>query len=72
MKKIESFHKLEVEIVDIRRKAEKSKRFMKISTILDEILDSQRSNVKSGLGYNKEETHYEASTSKKHDVSPSF
>jgi hypothetical protein len=28
--------------------------------------------VNLGLGYNKEETNYEASTSKKHDVSPSF
>jgi len=39
----------------------------------NEILDSKRSpNDKSGLGYNKETTHSEASTSKKHDVSPSF
>jgi hypothetical protein len=46
---------------------------MNNSTILDEILDCQRSpNDKYGLGYNKEETHYEASTSKKHDASPSF
>jgi hypothetical protein len=46
---------------------------MNNSTILDEILDSQRSpNDKSGLGYNKEATHSEASTSKKHDVGPSF
>jgi hypothetical protein len=36
-------------------------------------LDSQRSpNDKSGLGYNKEATHFEASTSKKHEVSPPF
>jgi hypothetical protein len=42
---------------------------MNNSTILDEILDCQRSpNDKYGLGYNKEETHYEASTSKKHDA----
>jgi hypothetical protein len=46
---------------------------MNNSTILDEILDSQISpNDKSGLGYNKEATHSEASTSKKHDVGPSF
>jgi hypothetical protein len=46
---------------------------MNNSKILDEILNSQRSpNDKSGLGYNKEATHSEASTSKKHDVGPSF
>jgi hypothetical protein len=46
---------------------------MNNSTILDEILDCQRSpNDKSGLGYNKEATHSEASTSKKHEVSPSY
>jgi hypothetical protein len=46
---------------------------MNNSTILDEILDCQRSpNDKSGLGYNKEATHYEASTSKKHDAGPSL
>jgi hypothetical protein len=39
---------------------------------LNEILESQRSpNDKSGLGYKKEATHAEASTSKKHEVSPS-
>jgi hypothetical protein len=38
---------------------------------LDEILESQRSPYdKSGLGYKKEATHVEASTSKKHEVSP--
>jgi hypothetical protein len=42
------------------------------SLILDEILESQRSPYdKSGLGYKKEATHAEASTSKKHEVSPS-
>jgi hypothetical protein len=42
-------------------------------TILDEILDNQRSpNNKSGLGYSKEATHYEASSSKNRDVGPSF
>jgi hypothetical protein len=74
--KEESCHKLEAEVVDLRRKVEKSNthiKFMNNSTILDEILDSQRSpNDKSGLGYNKEATHFEASTSKKHEVSPSF
>ena len=46
---------------------------MNISTILNEILDSQRSpNDKSGLGYKKEATDVESSTSKKHEVSPSL
>jgi hypothetical protein len=48
-------------------------KFMNNSTILDEILDIQRSpNDKSGLGYNKEAIHLEASTSKKYEVSPSL
>jgi hypothetical protein len=39
---------------------------------LDKILESQRSSCdKSGLGYKGEDTHAEASTSKKHEVSPS-
>jgi hypothetical protein len=39
---------------------------------LDEILESQRSPCdKSRLGYKEEATHAEASTSKKHEVSPS-
>jgi hypothetical protein len=74
--KEESCHKLEAEVVDLRKKIEKSNnhiKFMNNSTILDEILDSQRSpHDKSGLGYNKEATHLEARTSKKHEVSPSF
>jgi hypothetical protein len=46
---------------------------MNNSTILDEILDSQRSpNDKLGLGYNKEAIHFEDRTSKKHEVSPLF
>jgi hypothetical protein len=46
---------------------------MNSSTILDEILDYQISpNDKLGLRYNKEETHSESSTSKKHEVSPSY
>jgi DNA repair exonuclease SbcCD ATPase subunit len=56
--KEESCHKLEAEVVDLIKKVEKSNthiKFMNNSTILDEILDSQRSpNDKSGLGYNKE------------------
>jgi hypothetical protein len=64
---------LEDEVVDLRKKVEKSNKFLNSSTILNEILDSQRSpNDKSGLGYNKEATHVEASTSKKLEVSPSF
>jgi hypothetical protein len=74
--KEESCHKLEAKVVDLRKKVEKSNthiKFMNNSTILDEILDNQRSpNDKSGLGYNKEAIHLEASTSKKHEVSPSF
>ena len=74
--KEESCHKLEAEVIDLRKKVEKSKthiKFMNNSTILDEILDSQRSpNDKSGLGYNKEAIHLEAIISKKNEVSPSF
>jgi hypothetical protein len=67
---------LEAEVVDIRKKVEKENthiKFMNKSTILDDILDSQISpHYKSGLGYNKEVSHLEASTSKKHEVSPSL
>jgi uncharacterized HAD superfamily protein len=74
--KEESCHKLEAKVVDLRKKVEKSNthvNFMNTSTILNEILDSQRSpNDKSSLGHNKEDTHLEASTSKKHNVSYSF
>jgi chromosome segregation ATPase len=74
--KEESCHKLEAKVIDIRKKVEKPNthiKFMNNSTILDEILDSQRSpNDKSGLGYNKEALHSEASTSNKHEVNPSF
>jgi hypothetical protein len=70
--KIETFCKLEDEIVDLRKKGDKSNKFLNSSLILDEILKSQRSPYnKSGLGYKKEATHAEASTSKNHDVSPS-
>jgi hypothetical protein len=42
------------------------------SLILDEILESQRSPYdKSGLGYKGEDTHAEASTSKKHELNTS-
>jgi hypothetical protein len=69
--KEESCCKLEAEIVDLRKKVEKSNKFLNSSRILDEILESQRSPCdKSGLGYKKEATHAEASTSKKHEVSP--
>ena len=51
---------MEVEFVDLIKKVEKSNKFLNSSTILNEILDSQRSpNDKSGLGYNKEATHVE-------------
>jgi hypothetical protein len=70
--KEESCHKLEAEVVDLRKKVEKSNKFLNSSRILDEILESQRSPCdKSGLGYKKEATHVEASTSKKHEVIPS-
>jgi hypothetical protein len=71
-KKEESCHELEVEVVNLRKKVEKSDtqiKFLKKSMTLDDILDSQRSpNDKSGLGYNKEEI----STPKISDAAPSF
>jgi hypothetical protein len=74
--KEESCHKLEIEVVDLRKKVEKSNnhmKFMNSSKILDEILDSQISpNDKSGLVYTKKVEHFESSTYKKHEVSPSF
>ena len=64
---------MEAEVVDLRKKVEKSKIFLNSSTILNEILDIQISpSDKIGLGYNKEATHVEASTSKNHEVSPSL
>ena len=71
--KEESCHELEAEVVDLRKKVEKSNKFLNSSTILNVILDSQTSsNDQSSLGYSKEATHVEASTSKKHEVSPSL
>jgi hypothetical protein len=50
--KKESCCKLEAEIVDLRKNVENSNKFLNISLILDEILESQRSPYdKSGLGY---------------------
>jgi hypothetical protein len=70
--KEESCCKLEVEIVDLRKKVENSTKILNSSLILDEILKSQRSPYdKLGLGYKGEDTHVEASTSKKHEVNPS-
>jgi hypothetical protein len=64
---------LEARFVYLRKKVEKSNKFLNSSTILNAILYSQISpNDKLGLGYNKEDTHFEASTSKKHEVSTSF
>jgi hypothetical protein len=64
--------KLEAEIVDLRKKVEKSNKFLNSSRILDEILESQRSSCdKSGLGYKGKDTHAEESTSKKHEVNSS-
>jgi uncharacterized protein YydD (DUF2326 family) len=71
-KKEESCHKLEDEVVDLRKKVEKSRKFLNSSRILDEILESQRSPCdKLGLGYKGEDTHAEESTSKKHEIIPS-
>jgi hypothetical protein len=71
-KKEESYHELEEEVVNLRKKVENSNtqiKFLNNSMTLDEILDSQRSpNDKSSLGYNKEEI----STPKKLDAGPSF
>jgi hypothetical protein len=70
--KEESCCKLEAEIVNLRKKVENSNKFLNSSLILDEILESQRSPYdKLGLGYKGEDTHAEASTSKKHEVNPS-
>jgi hypothetical protein len=70
--KEESCCKLEDEIVDLRKKVENSNKLLNSSLILDEILESQRSPYdKSGLGCKGEDTHAEASTSKKHEVNPS-
>jgi hypothetical protein len=74
--KEESCHKMEEEVFNLTRKAEKSNAHFKLmnnSIILDEILDSQRSpNDKSRVGYNKEYAHYEVGTSNKNDVGPLF
>jgi hypothetical protein len=67
--KEESCCKLEDEIVDLRKKVERSNKFLNSSRMLDEILESQRSSCdKSGLGYKGEDTHAEEITSKKHEV----
>jgi hypothetical protein len=68
----ESCHELEAEVVNLRKKVEKSdtqNKFLNNSMTLDEILDSQRSPTdKSGLGYYKENI----STPKKSNAGPSF
>jgi hypothetical protein len=70
--KEDSCCKLEAEIVDLRKKVEKSNKFVNSSRILDFILEIQRPSCdKSGLGYKGEDTYDEESTSKKHEVSPS-
>jgi hypothetical protein len=70
--KEDSCFKLEAEIVGLRKKVEKSNKFLNSSRILDEILEIQRPPCdKSGLGYKGKDAHVEASTSKKHEVSPS-
>jgi chromosome segregation ATPase len=58
--KEESCHKLEDEVVEIRKNVEKSDKFLNRSQILDEILEIQRSPYdKSGPGNKKEATHAE-------------
>jgi len=65
-------HELEAEVVNLRKKVEKSDTQIKLlnnSMTLDEILDSHRSPYnKYDLGYNKEEIN----TPKKSDAGPSF
>jgi DNA-directed RNA polymerase subunit M/transcription elongation factor TFIIS len=61
-----------LKLLILERRWEIQKKFLNSSRILDEILESQRSSCdKSGLGYKGEYTHAKASTSKKHEVSPS-
>jgi hypothetical protein len=68
----ESCCKLEAKIVDLRKKVEKSNKFLNSLGILDEILESQRPPCdKSGLRYKGEDTYVEERTSKKREVSPS-
>jgi hypothetical protein len=56
--KEETCCKLEAEIVDLRKKVEKSNKFLNSSRILDEILESKRSPCnKSDLEYRGEDTH---------------
>jgi hypothetical protein len=70
--KEESCCKLEAKIVDLRKKVENSNKFLNSLLILDEISEIQRSPYdKSGLGYKGDDTHVEASTSKKHEINPS-
>jgi hypothetical protein len=70
--KEESCDKLEDEIVDLRKKVDKSNKFLNRSKIFYEILESQISPYdKLGLGSKQEATHAEERTSKKHEVSPS-
>ena len=64
MRKERTCQKLEMEMVDLRKKDEKNDahaKFKNSSTILGEILDYQRSPFdKIGLGYNKETKESEA------------
>ena len=65
--KEKSYQKLEIEMVDLKRKSEVNNnvhdRFKNGSIILDKILDNQRSCFdKTGIGYKKEEEQYEIRT----------
>ena len=73
-----TFQKLEMKVVDLRKKDKKYDAYVKFnnsSVILDEILDFQRSPFdKFGLGYNKEAEKPEVCTwtPKTYEARPSF
>jgi hypothetical protein len=70
-KKEETCHMLEMEVINLKKKNEKTKetvKFQNNSTILDRIWNSQRpTDDKTGLGYNKKEEGGKWSTIQKHD-----
>ena len=76
MEKEDSYHQLELEVEDLRRKNKTHIKLIDSSTILDKILDSLRpSNDKSGLGYNRTDEESEAcewTYDYKRDISSSF
>jgi hypothetical protein len=70
-KKEETCHMLELEVINLKKKNEKTKatvKFQNNSTILDRIWNSQRpTDDKTGLGYNKKEEGGKWNTIQKHD-----